>query len=145
MKIFFVLAICCFALMGRGPAIAEEAVQTVTQDTKKTLDDTGKYIDEKKEAYEKRIRKELEILKAKIKLQEQKLSSDAAHMGKDVDKDLRQHIHGLHRQEKSLDAQLRGVEKSGEKDFDLMKANIDKGMNNLKKGYDDLLESMKAK
>ncbi len=145
MKNFIVLAFCCFALMGCSPVIAEEAVQTVTQDTQKTLDDTGKYINERKEDYEIRIRKDLNRLKAKINLQEQKLSSDAARMGKDVDKDLQKQIHGLHRQEKALDAQLPKVEKSGEKDLDQLKSDIDKGMKNLKKGYDDLLESMKAK
>ena len=145
MRIYVALAFCVFVLMGCGPVLAEEGVQTVTQDTQKTLDDTGKYLNEQKGDYEKRIRKELNELKIKINLQEQKLTSDAARLGKDTDKDLRKQVHGLHRQEKALDAQLRGVEKSGEKDLDQLKANIDKGMKNLKKGYDDLLENMKAK
>src|SRR5580692_1280936 len=113
MRIYVALAFCVFVLMGCGPVLAEEGVQTVTQDTQKTLDDTGKYLNEQKGDYEKRIRKELNELKIKINLQEQKLTSDAARLGKDTDKDLRKQVHGLHRQEKALDAQLRGVEKSG--------------------------------
>ncbi len=145
MKTFTVLAICCFALMGCGPVLAEEAVQTVTQDAQKTMNDSGKLVAEKKADYEKRIRRDLDGLKAQISLQEKKLSKNTAHLGKDVHKDIRLKIHGLHHQEKVLDAQLKAVKKSTEKDLDRLKAEIDQGMKNLKKGYDDLLESMKVK
>jgi hypothetical protein len=145
--VFLFLAICGFALMGCNPALAEEGSksQQVNQDTQKTLNDTGKYLHEKKANYAKRIRVELDDLKSKIKIQERKLSSGATHMGKDVEKNLRQQVRDLHRQEKVLEAELRRVQKSGEKDLDGLKADIDHDMNKLKKGYDDLLEGMKVK
>ncbi len=107
--------------------------------------DAGRYADEKKDHYVKRIQKDLDGLKRDISHREKELSSKVDQVGKDTDATLRAKIHDLRRQEKALEIQLHGAQKGGEKDLNHWKADIDKGMENLKKGYDGLLESMKVK
>jgi hypothetical protein len=145
-KIILTIA-CCFAFAPVGKALAVEGdgAVSIEQDTHKTVVDAGRYAGEKTDHYIKRIQKDLDGLKRDIASREKELSSKVNQVGKDTDSDLRAKTSDLRRQEKALEVQLHGAQKGGEKDVDHWKADIDRGVENLKKGYDALLDSMKVK
>jgi hypothetical protein len=145
-KIILVMACgLAFAPVGKVLAAPGDGAVTIEQDTHKTVVDAGRYADEKKDHYVKRIQKDLDGLKKDIALREKGLSSRMDQAGKDTDAALRAKIHDLRRQEKALEIQLHGAQKGGENDLAHWKADIDRGVENLKKGYDALLDSMKVK
>jgi hypothetical protein len=145
-KIILTIA-CCFAFAPLGKALAVEGDGAVSigQDAHQTMADAGRYAGEKKDHYVKRIQKDLDGLKRDIASREKELSLKVDQVGKDTDSDLRAKTADLRRQEKALEIQLHDAQKGGEKDLDHWKMDINRGMENLKKGYDALLDSMKVK
>jgi hypothetical protein len=134
-----------FTPVGKVLAAEGDGAVTVGQDTHKTIVDAGRYANEKKDHYVKRIQKDLDGLKRDIALREKEISSKVDQVGKDTDTGLRAKTDELRRQEKALELQLHDTQKGGEKDVDHWKRDIDRGVENLKKGYDALLDSMKVK
>jgi|SRR6185369_10460777 len=120
MKNLLLIFGCLFALSGFARLAAESPTPGVLKkDVQKTAGDAKIIVKEKKEAYEMRIRAELEDLKEKIA--------------------------ALHRREKDLEADLRRVRASGDVELKKLKVDIDRNMVKLKEGYNDLLDKMKVK
>jgi len=143
-KMIFILP--CLFSFAVGILFAQTpSPSTLQQDVKKTTKDVRTYTTEKREDYEKRVRSELEDLKLKIKEEEKKLAYETATVDKKASRMTHKKIYQLHKLERSLEAKLHRVRKIGEKDWEGLKADIDRDLVKLKKGYDDLLESMKLK
>jgi exonuclease VII large subunit len=149
MKLFVLLWIClCGWAVGTGSFAADEPTPSGTllkQDTEKTANDTGRYLNEKKEDYEKRIQKSLNDLKFKIDRETKKAQAKADEAHQAVDQTTQQKINDLHHRERALEAQLKQVQKSTDDQLNGLKRDIDRNLNHLKKGYDDFLESLKVK
>jgi len=145
-KLISIIA-CCFALawVSRSTGQTPTPSGSVTKDVEKTARDAKVTVIEKKEEYEMRIRAELEDLKAKIAEQDRKMRASIDSGKTKVTEAFRERTEALKRQEKAVEADLRRVKASGETELKRIKADIDKNMVKIKKGYNDLLENLKAK
>lgn len=145
-KMSFLAGCLLLALWGLTvPGRTDQAAVTVEKDAEKTAQDTGKYMEEKREDFVKRIRGELSDLRAKITEQERKIGTETNTTGKKVEKDLRKQVKNLHRRERDLQRKLDRVDKISEAQLRHVKTDINNDLDKLKKGYDKLLDSMKVK
>ena len=140
--------VCAFGLaffpVGGIHAWGGDGADSIGKDAHPTVRDAGRFAGEKKDDYLRGIRKDLDDLKSKTNSKERELAHRTEKFGRKSGDALRREIRGLKAQEKNLEAKVQRAKQGGDRDLDHWKSEIDRGLENLKQSYNQLLDHMKA-